>query len=193
MDGNLAYDYIPEEPWEELIDGKVVAMSPRPLYNHNRVAFRIAHLFENHLAGRKCTVISDGTDLYLSDDEQYIPDVMIVCDRSKIKRKGVYGAPDLVVEVLSPSTAKNDRGHKKDIYEKFGAKEYWLVEPVNRSIEQYFLVDGKFVINEIYHHYPDWMLEDMDEDERESIVTEFKCSLYDDFAIKLDEIFDRLV
>lgn len=193
MGGNLAYDYIPEEPWEELIDGKVVAMSPRPAVNHNRVSENIFAFFLIRLKGKTCQPFGDGYDLYLSKTERYVPDFMIVCDPSKIKRKGIYGTPDLVVEVLSPGTAKNDRGHKKDIYEKFGVKEYWLVEPVNRSVEQYFLVDGKFVINEIYHHYPDWMLEDMDEEERESIVTEFKCSLYDDFAIKLDEIFDRLV
>ena len=106
MNSNLAYQ---EEPREELIGGKVVAMSPRPAFNHNRVAFRIAHIFENYLDGKKCTVIADGTDLFLTEEDRFIPDVMVVCDRDKIRRDGVHGAPDLVVEVLSPSTARNDK------------------------------------------------------------------------------------
>lgn len=193
MDGNLAYDYIPEEPWEELIDGKVVAMSPSPAVNHNYTAENILSIFRTHLRGKQCRPFGDRYDLHLSDAEQYIPDFMIVCDRSKIKPTGIYGAPDLVCEVLSPSTEKYDRGHKKDIYEKFGVKEYWLVDTVRRSIEQYLLVNGKYVLNEIYRSCTDWMLEEMNEADRKSIVKEFKCSLYDDFSIKLDEVFEGLI
>ena len=114
MNGNLAYQ---DEIRDELIDGKLVAMSPRPVVNHNRIAFRIAHLFENYLEGRKCIALADGVDVHLTEKDIFVPDMMVVCEREKIKYDGVYGAPDLVVEVLSPSTAKRDKGYKKDVYE----------------------------------------------------------------------------
>lgn len=190
MRDNLAYQ---EDIVEELINGQVVLMSPRPRYNHNRIAFRIAHLFEIYLHGRKCTVIPDGTDLYLDEDNQFVPDVMIVCDRNKVKWNGVHGAPDLVVEVLSPSTAKNDRYHKKEVYQRHGVREYWLVDPANRTIEQYFLQDGQLELNTVYISYPDYVLETLKEEERSELVTHFKCSLYDDFELSLDEIFSGLL
>ena len=177
MGNNLAYQ---DEIREELIGGKIVAMSPRPTFNHNRVAFKIATLFDRYLEGRKCTAIADGTDLYLTEEDRFIPDMMVVCDRSKIQSDGVHGAPDLVVEVLSPSTAKRDRGYKKDTYEKCGVREYWLVNPADKSVEIYRLEGQSYVLFDLYHVYPDWMLEKMTEAERAEVVTTFKCSLYDD-------------
>ena len=107
MKSSLAYQ---EEPWEELIDGKVILMSPRPVVKHNWVAENISYLFRSYLRGKKCVPLGDGYDLYLSEKDRFVPDFMVVCDRDKIKPKGVFGAPDLVVEVLSPSTAVRDRG-----------------------------------------------------------------------------------
>ena len=163
MNGNLAYQ---DEIRDELIDGKLVAMSPRPVVNHNRIAFRIAHLFENYLEGRKCIALADGVDVHLTEKDIFVPDMMVVCEREKIKYDGVYGAPDLVVEVLSPSTAKRDKGYKKDVYEKCGVREYWLVEPVGKSIEVYLLKDGDYVLDEVYTVYPEAHLESMSEEDQ---------------------------
>lgn len=190
MNSNLAYQ---EELREELIGGEIVAMSPRPMFNHNRVAFRIAHLFENYLKGKRCTAIADGTDLYLTEEDRFIPDMMVVCDRDKIRRDGVHGAPDLVVEVLSPSTAKNDRMHKKTVYGACGVREYWLVDPENRTIEQYLLQDGSLELHTVHVSYSEEALERMTEKERAEIITHFRCSLYDDFDISLDDIFSGLL
>ena len=190
MENNLAYQ---DEIREELIGGKIVAMSPRPTFNHNRVAFKIATLFDRYLEGRKCTAIADGTDLYLTEEDRFIPDMMVVCDRSKIQSDGVHGAPDLVVEVLSPSTAKRDRGYKKDVYEKSGVREYWLVNPADKSVEIYRLEGQSYTLFDIYHVYPDWMLEKMTEAERAEVVTQFQCSLYDDFDIVLEDIFSGIL
>jgi len=189
MNDNLAYQ---EEPWEELIDGKMVAMSPRPTVNHSRIASRIFNIFENYLRGKRCTAFADSVDLYLTEKDRFIPDFMVVCDRNKIKWDGIYGAPDLVVEVLSPSTAKNDRTHKKDVYAKCGVREYWLVNPSDETIEQYFLDNGQFVLHEIYAVYPERMLEKMTEEERAAVITHFKCSLFDDLDILLSDIFEDL-
>ncbi len=190
MNSNLAYQ---EKVREELIGGKVVAMSPRPMYNHNHVAFNIAVIFNHYLRGKRCTAIPDGTDLYLTEGDRFVPDMMVVCDREKIQEDGVHGAPDLVVEVLSPSTAKRDRVDKKAVYERCGVREYWLVDPKNRTIEQYFLRDGKLELNTVYASYTDFELERMSEKEKAEIITHFKCSLYDDFDISLDEIFSGLL
>ena len=190
MNGNLAYQ---DEIRDELIDGKLVAMSPRPVVNHNRIAFRIAHLFENYLEGRKCIALADGVDVHLTEKDIFVPDMMVVCEREKIKYDGVYGAPDLVVEVLSPSTAKRDKGYKKDVYEKCGVREYWLVEPVGKSIEVYLLKDCDYVLDEVYTVYPEAHLESMSEEDRAAIPTKFKCSLYDDFEITLTDVFSGLL
>ena len=189
MNENLAYQ---DPVWEELIDGKVVLMSPRPTVNHNFVASNIYSIFNRYLKGKGCTPFSDGTDLYLTEKDRFVPDGMIVCDRDKIQTDGVHGAPDLVVEVLSPSTAKNDIGHKKDVYEACGVKEYWIVSPAEKSVEQYILTDGKYRLHQVYSVYPDWMLAKMKPEEREAVITEFRCSLYDDLNIKVEDIFYRV-
>ena len=186
---NLAYQ---EETWEELIGGRIVAMSPRPTVNHNRVAGNIYNLFSNHLRGRKCEAFPDGVDLYLSDEDQFIPDGMIVCDPEKIRPNGVHGAPDLVVEVLSPGTAKYDRGRKLEAYAAAGVPEYWIVSPGEKIIEQYFLQGDRFVLQDTYAVYPDWMLEKMKPEERAAVQTEFRCRLYDDLAIRVEDVFDRV-
>lgn len=190
MNSNLAYQ---DELRGELINGEVVAMSSSPTFNHNRVASRIYRAFENYLEGKRCTAIADGTDLYLTQEDRLIPDMMVVCDRDKIRRDGVHGAPDLVVEVLSPSTARNDRMHKKAVYEASGVREYWLVDPENRTIEQHFLRDVRLELNTVYTSYPESELERMTEKERAEVETHFKCSLYDDFAIAMDDIFSGLL
>ena len=185
---NLAY----QEEWrEELIDGKIVSMAP-PSMNHMRISSNLYRIFSNYLHGKECEPIADGAAVYLSDEDYYIPDFMVVCDPEKIQSDGVHGAPDLVAEVLSPSTAKADRGRKRDIYEKSGVREYWIVNPADKTIEQYFLQDGHFVLHDTYAIYPDWMLSRMKAEERAAVATEFKCSLYDDLVIHLDDVFYRV-
>lgn len=178
---------------QELIDGKVVMMAPMPVINHNFAAGNIHTIFNVYLKGKKCTAIADGSDVYLTKKNRVVPDVMIVCDRDKLRKDGVYGAPDLIVEVLSPSTAKRDKGFKKDLYEQCGVKEYWLVDPTSKSIEVHLLIDGKFKFDNIYSIYPDYMLKHMTDEEKAEIVMEFKTSLFDDLIISLDDVFDGLI
>lgn len=188
MSDNLAYQ---EERREELIGGNVVMMSPASA-EHVYTAGSIYNIFKNYLKGKNCIPFSDGLLIHLTDENKFVPDMMVVCDRSKIKSDGVHGAPDLVVEVLSPSTAKDDRTRKKEVYEACGVPEYWLVSPTDKSIEVYLLESGKYILHDVYTVRPDWVLKQMTDEERAAIVTEFKCHLYDDLIIRLDDIFGDL-
>ena len=185
MNDNLAYE---KELREELIGGKVVAMSPAgPM--HNRLALKIAVLFENYLKGRTCVPFGDGTEVRLTEDDHFIPDGMVVCDRDKIKSKWVEGAPDLVWEILSPSTARNDKWFKRNAYETAGVPEYWIVNPREKSIEVYLLAGGRDTLDNIYFYYTPEERAEMTEEELAEAVEGFKCHLYDDLTIRLEDIF----
>jgi len=187
MDENLAYR---EERREELIGGKVVMMAPATS-NHNRIAGNIFSLFHHYLKGKKCEPFGDGEDVYLTEKDRFVPDFVVVCDPDKVKKDGIYGAPDLVVEVLSPSTMRNDKTHKKDVYAHCGVREYWLIHPEDKSVEVYCLDGTELVLHDIYALHPDWALAKMSQQERAALVTHFKCSLFDDLDISLDDIFYR--
>ncbi len=167
-------------------------MSPTAV-NHVLIAGNIFNIFKNYLKGKKCIPITDGALVYLTEENHFIPDMMVVCDPNKIKTDGVHGAPDLVVEILSPSTAWNDKTHKKNVYAKRGVREYWIVSPADKFVEVYRNVNNEFVLHKIYTVYSDWMLNKMSKAERDAVVTHFKCSLYDDLDISLDDIFEGLI
>ena len=190
MNTNLAYkeEYLKEE----LINGQVVLMSPQTSISHVKIIDNISTIFNIFLKGKTCQSFPDGVAVFLTEKDYFVPDFMVVCDPDKVKYNGVYGAPDLVVEVLSPSTMKNDKGYKKDVYEQCGVLEYWLVDVNNKSVEQYLLQDGKFVLNDIYVIQPDYVLDDMSEAEKAELVWDFKCSLYDDLLIHLEDVFERV-
>ena len=183
--------------WEEKrrvekIKGQTVMLSAMPAVNHNRVAGYIYHVFLGYLRGKRCEAFSDGVEVHLDEDNTFVPDAMIVCNKDIIKYNGIYGAPDLVVEVLSPSTASHDRGAKKDVYEKHGVKEYWIADPKSKSVEVYHLKDGRFVLDNVYTAYEEWEWEGLSEKEKEQAKLPLKVSLYDDFFIDVREIFERV-
>ena len=188
INDNLAYQ---EEPLYEIPDGKVLAMSPAAP-RHNRIAGNIFLIFGNYLKKKKCVPFGDGTAVYLDEQNRFIPDFMVVCDRSKIQSKWVYGAPDLLVEILSPSTARNDRMRKKDVYAASGVPEYWIVSPEEQSIEVYLLRDGAYTLDNLYAYCSDEDQADMTEAEKAGLTAEFKCHLFDDLTIRLEDIFGDL-
>lgn len=189
MNTSLAYQ---EERWEELIGGKAVMMSPASI-NHVFVAGNIYGIFRDYLRGKSCVPLMDGAKVYLTEEDHLVPDVMVVCDPDKIRHDGVHGAPDLVVEVLSLSTARNDRSHKKDVYARCGVKEYWLVSPNEKFVEVYRSAGTELKLHEIYAIYPDWELARMREEERSAVATHFRCSLFDDLDLALEDVFCRTI
>lgn len=191
---NLAYNY-DEDIWEELLDGKVVAMSPRPSIRHYKVSSNIADIFKRFLKGKTCTAFGDGVDVYLTKKDRVIPDAMIVCNKDIIKDKGIVGSPDLLVEVLSPSTSKLDKSYKKDLYERCGVKEYWIVDIKGRSIEVYLLVNNKYELDNIYFDHTEEEIEDLKdirEEKEMKFIYEFKTSLFDDLIIDVKEVFEDI-
>lgn len=183
MSENLYQEYF----LDEMINGQILFVPPHPTVNHNRVCGNIFRAFGNRLEGKGCEAFGGRTDVYLSEKDRVIPDVMIICNENIIKEMGIYGVPDLVVEVLSPGTEKRDRGIKKNLYEKYGVKEYWLVNPETKSVEVYLLADQKLNLDEVYRIFPDYIR--LSGAERERYKTNVKVSLYDDLYIPLSVIF----
>ncbi len=140
-------DYLtwPDDVRYELIDGVAYLMAPAPTLEHQDIAGEIYRQLANALEGKPCRPYIAPVDVRLPKgneadeavDTVVQPDVIVVCDQGKLDRRGVRGAPDFVVEVLSPSTAFHDHKRKREVYERAGVKEYWLVDPVERTIHIY--------------------------------------------------------
>ncbi|MEQ1637554.1 MAG: Uma2 family endonuclease [Methylococcales bacterium] len=153
-------DYLtwPDDVRYELIDGYAYCMSPAPLLAHQDVAGEIYRQVANILLGKKCRAFIAPVDVRLSDPNQddasidnvVQPDVFVVCDPNKLTRRGILGAPDWIVEVLSPSTAGHDQIIKRQLYECHGVREYWLVHPTDRVLTVYRLENGEYGKPELY-------------------------------------------
>lgn len=178
-----------DEMCPEIIAGEVVMMAP-PAIRHVQVAGNIYRIFSNFLRHRRCRAFPDGMALYFEDGDMFIPDGMIVCDKSKIRADGVHGAPDLVVEVLSPSSVNRDRGVKKAAYERIGVREYWIVNPLSKEIEVYRQKESSLVLDHVYVIFPDWEWERLSAEERAAARLTVKVSLYDDLVIDIREVFE---
>ena len=153
-------DYLqwPDETRYELIDGEAFLMSPAPLVEHQEVAGEVYYQLRNQLDGQPCRPYIAPVDVRLprkdeadaAIDTVVQPDILVVCDPRKIDRRGVRGAPDWVLEVLSPSTAAHDQIAKRRTYERAGVREYWLVHPGDRTLTVYLLDNGQYGRPEIY-------------------------------------------
>ena len=90
------------------------------------------------------------TDVVLADDQVVQPDVFIVCDNAKIRDDAIFGAPDVIFEVLSPATSKKDRNKKMKLYRRFGVSEYFLVDPDTELVEKYLFIQERIGFAESY-------------------------------------------
>ncbi|MDR3240105.1 MAG: Uma2 family endonuclease [Clostridiales bacterium] len=181
---------VPDDRDCEMIDGKIIMMA-RPSLNHSTIAANIWKIFSTFLKGKTCKAYLE-PDVFLDENNNFIPDVLIVCDRDKRKGNGIYGAPDLAVEVLSPSTAKKDLGEKKNIYEKYGVREYWTVDPDSKAISVFHLRNGSFALDNLYFYRTAEEQAKMTEDDRNALTAHFKTSLFDGLIIHLEEIFEDI-
>jgi len=143
----------------ELIEGEAYLMAG-PAYTHQAVSMELSRQLANFLEGKKCKALAAPFDVRLFEKEGDAPedvdtivqpDILVACDTSKLDERGCKGAPDMVLEILSPSTQRHDRLTKLDLYQRAGVREYWIVDPANQSVQVYLLDDtGTLRPHEVY-------------------------------------------
>lgn len=161
-ESNKRYRYRDYEHWEgrwELIHGVPYNMSPAPTTKHQQIVGEIHFALRSFLGTDNCQVFVAPFDIRLSETDDYDnpdtviqPDISVICHQNQLDKKGGKGAPDLVIEVLSPSTALKDRNQKFKLYEQFGVQEYWIVDPIHLTIEVYGQVENQFNKKEVFGH-----------------------------------------
>ena len=159
LDLTKTYSYADYLLWQfqervELIKGKIFEMSPAPSRKHQEVSGILYRYLDRYFELKSCGLYFAPFDVRLikykksTDDNKVFsvvqPDICVVCDEKKLDDRGCIGAPDLVIEILSPGNSKKEMGIKFDLYEENGVKEYWIVEPAENSIFVYTLKDGKY-------------------------------------------------
>ncbi len=180
----MALDYSSKEIKEEIINGIVYNMSSLADVRHSTVINRLNVRIAMHLLNSTCDVHADNVYLYVDEKNRVIPDLMIVCDRSKYKNNGYHGVPRFIVEVLSNASIKNDRVTKMALYSKIGVEEYWLVDYKSKRIEVYCLEEGTYTLQDTYT----LELDQESEDYNEEISITLRC--FPMIEIKLKDIFD---
>ncbi len=147
----------------ELWDGLIQLMSPAPSSKHQaasgNIHGEIYFYLKKERKKNECKIFDAPFDVRFPIDEEkddkkiytvVQPDIVIICDKNKIDNKGCLGAPDFIVEIISPSTAKNDIDYKYNLYEKEGVKEYWIAFPHEKIIQSFILKDKKYVKNGVF-------------------------------------------
>lgn len=146
------------ERWE-LINGVAYNMAPAPSVNHQRISRQLLLQLGFFLSDKPCEVFSAPLDVRLpepnekDEDTKNVvqPDIVVICDSSKLDEKGCKGAPDLIIEIVSPASASIDNIKKMELYEKNGVKEYWIVHPIYKIITIYKITkNGLYGKPEIY-------------------------------------------
>ena len=157
LDLNSDYTYADYLKWNfkervELIKGKLFKMSPAPNRLHQGHSGYISNALYNFLKGNKCKVYAAPFDVRLpgktKEDKDITtvlqPDICVICDETKLDYRGCVGAPDIVVEILSPSNNVTELKNKYDVYEQAGVTEYWVVSPQDKTFLIYTLANGKY-------------------------------------------------
>jgi Uma2 family endonuclease len=156
LDLSKTYTYSDYLLWQfservELIKGYILRMSPAPNTNHQRISQNLNGKFYEIFKKNPCSVFAAPFDVRLpiksakKDTTVVQPDLCIICDENKLDEKGCNGAPDLVVEIISPGNSKHDVHTKFNLYQEAEVKEYWMIEPVDRMILVYTLMNGEYI------------------------------------------------
>ena len=167
----------------EIIGGEAFLMAA-PSSKHQEISMEISRQLANFLVGKPCRVYPAPFNVRLFEkdgdapedvDTVVEPDISVICDRSKIDARGCKGAPDLIVEILSPSSLRNDRLVKLRLYQRAGVREYWIADPENKTV-QVFLFNN----NGILYPHEDYGQENM-----------AKVNVLDGCFIELDKVFSE--
>ncbi|TAF69139.1 MAG: Uma2 family endonuclease [Flavobacterium sp.] len=160
LDLSKSYTYADYLTWNfkerlEILKGKIFKMSPAPSRKHQEVSIKLFRKFDRYFETKSCNIYYAPFDVRLknfkkSTSDQEIstvvqPDICVICDKEKLDDRGCLGAPDLIIEILSPGNSKKEMDIKFDLYEENGVKEYWIVEPYQKSILIYTLQKGTYI------------------------------------------------
>ncbi|TMN22119.1 Uma2 family endonuclease [Lentibacillus cibarius] len=162
-DEHKRYSYADYLTWDdaermEIIGGEVVDMSPAPSRKHQQILRDLSTAFANFLRDKTCEVFFAPFDVRLAEENKrddeinnvVQPDLTVVCDETKLDNSGCNGVPDMIAEITSPSSVKQDRWTKYKLYEKTGVKEYWLVDPENQSVEVHILTGEQYQFQGVF-------------------------------------------
>jgi Uma2 family endonuclease len=135
----------------EIIDGIQYDMKPSPRLNHQILSLRLAQLIDQTCQMNGLVVVAP-MDVHLDDDNTVQPDIIYIAEANFqiVKGNQIFGTPDLLVEILSPSSGTHDKIRKKALYEKFAVKEYWIADPILKTIDQFVLIDHKLQLTATY-------------------------------------------
>ncbi|GLR17865.1 Uma2 family endonuclease [Portibacter lacus] len=184
---NYTYaDYLKFEFEEmvELIRGKIFKMSPAPSSNHQRISRNLTREVDHLFKRSKCELFIAPFDVILPVENKkrnqsntvVQPDLCIICDASKIEKAGCFGAPDLVIEILSPNTSKKDLEYKYSVYEESCVQEYWTVMPEVEAVVIYVIENGR------YQKFKAFGKEDV-----------LYSSIFPELKVKLEDVFPEQV
>lgn len=166
------YWNLPEGKRAELIDGRFYDMAP-PNRMHQELVYQISRVIGNYIADSKgdCKVYPAPFAVNLNEDDRtwVEPDISVICDRDKLSDRGCEGAPDWIIEVVSPSTARMDYSIKLFKYRTAGVREYWIVNPMKRTVQTYTFENG-------------------DDGNQYSFEEAISVKIYEDLEIKVDEL-----
>lgn len=160
----------------EFIDGQTYALAS-PSFAHQKVSMRLGSHLDSFFNKKKCEVLAAPFDIKLTkeglDTQLVIPDLVVICDKNGLNQKRYEGVPSLIVEILSPSNQHHDLIIKMNLYAKFGVKEYWIVNPMNKSI-------SIFTLDETQHYIQDIV-------KSNGVI---KSKLFSDLSVDVDNLFD---
>jgi Uma2 family endonuclease len=184
------YSYADYLTWKfeetiEIIRGKILMMSA-PSRRHQHISWQINGIFYSHFKKHPCHAYAAPFDVRLFDKRKsekanadiftvVQPDISVICDESKLDDKGCLGAPDLVIEILSPGNSYKEMRLKKSLYEENGIREYWIFDPEHETVHQFSLTEA-----EIYSHATIYAFDDI-----------LDCVIFPDLKIELLEIFKQ--
>ncbi len=188
LDPAKSYTYADYLTWQfdgmvEIIRGKIFKMSPAPAPKHQLVSMSLCREFANYFYKKTCKVFDAPFDVRLSKNrgkensqiETVVqPDICIICDMTKIDKRGCLGAPELIIEILSDSTSAKDLVIKHSLYEENEVQEYWIVNPDAKSLRRWVLQHGKYIDAAYY-------------DELDQVI---ENTLFKDLKIKMSDVFE---
>jgi Uma2 family endonuclease len=188
LDMNKVYSYADYYSWRlkeriELIKGKIFRMSPAPSLTHQKISVRLSSVWYNYLKGKNCNVFAAPFDVRFPKKDNKLdskiytvvqPDVCVICDETKLDERGCIGAPDLIIEILSPGNSRKELKNKYELYLENNVIEYWVIHPYEQTLLIYTLVNEQYVPSRFFV-YGD-------------IVT---STIFKDFKLNLNTIFTK--